>query len=64
MVGRHCQSTFTDPRRMISDMKQAWGRGGLGEGEGEKEGEGQSVVFDMIILDYFFCPVSSGTLDI
>jgi hypothetical protein len=59
VTGRHCQSSFTDPRRMILDMYKAWGRGGVGRG-----GEGQRVVFDMVILDYFFCPVSSGTLDI
>lgn len=40
--GRHCTTNFSDTRRMIRSMKDAWGA---------------DVRFSYIILDYFFSPV-------
>ncbi len=41
--GKHCRANFADARRMMGSIKKAWG---------------DDVKFDVIILDYFFCPVS------
>jgi hypothetical protein len=40
--GKHCKANFADPRRMLASIKQCWG----------------NISFDVIILDYFFSPVS------
>jgi hypothetical protein len=43
-AGKHCRANFADPRRMIKSIKFTWGN---------------DIVFDSIILDYFFSPVSN-----
>jgi hypothetical protein len=43
--GKHCQANFADARRMVRSIESKWGKG---------------QVFDEIILDYFFSPVSSN----
>jgi hypothetical protein len=43
IAGKHCKANFADSRRMISSMRSTWG----------------AITFDIIILDYFFCPVSN-----
>eukprot|EP01038_Epipyxis_sp_PR26KG_P005631 gene5631-7777_t len=44
-VGCHCNASFTDVRRMLRSINDAWGE------------NGEKVQFDEIILDYFFSPV-------
>lgn len=39
----HCNANFGDPRRMMISIFQIFGLG---------------IIFNTIILDYFFCPVS------
>lgn len=39
----HCNANFGDPRRMFKSILQIFGVG---------------IIFNTIILDYFFCPVS------
>lgn len=41
--GRHCKANFSDARRMAMCIRQVWG---------------YTISFDVIILDYFFSPVS------
>lgn len=43
--GKHCTSNFCDARRMLRSVQDMWGH----------------IQFDVIILDYFFSPVSSKT---
>ena len=40
-LGKHCDTNFANHRRMFRAMQQSWGT---------------DVAFDLIILDYFFCP--------
>jgi hypothetical protein len=43
---KHCTSNFCDARRMIRSVEDRWGF---------------DLKFDVIILDYFFSPVSMNT---
>lgn len=42
-TGKHCQTNFCDARRMVASVEEHWG---------------YNMKFDVIILDYFFSPVS------
>ena len=44
--GRHCTANFTSERRMMKSIDSKWG----------------SIVFDDIMLDYFFSPVSTPNI--
>ena len=43
--GKHCTANFADSRRMLKSMNNRWDKS----------------IFDHIILDYFFSPVSNQT---
>jgi hypothetical protein len=42
--GKHCRANFADPRRMAKSIYDSFG---------------ENIAFDIVILDYFFCPVIS-----
>ena len=45
--GRHCWSTFSDPQKMLKNMKKSFGQTPL------------DIQFGIIIMDYFFMPEGS-----